>query len=240
MGNKYGYPIANWLDESTYPDSKKMSGPEMAWEYIRRNPEYQKDFEKCKNPPSLRYKWNLVSKWFRENSAANTLLDPMDDKPSDIKSRLKYRPTIFLSSTYGQRDNIISPFFWKNDIGAIFNLDQPISPQTKTVEKYLIKEQKKRKIKISHSTPNRGAHLIFWRIIDAKAQKIPPREIRKFFKFKKSDYDAEVEVDQLKDRLRDALDWRDSRYIALVNLRQPSPPKKQKKRRIKATKPIPK
>jgi len=238
METEYGDPIADCRDESTYPNPEKMNGPELAWEYIRRNPEYQKDFETCKNPPSLRYKWNLCSKWFRKRSGILKLLDPKEDKPRGLISYLKYGPIIFDGP--GQNAQITSPLVHKNELGAVFNLDQPIAPQIKSIKDALEREQDKRGIKVSSSRPHRRAHLIFWKILDAKAQKVSEEEIRKIFKFKKSDYDAEVEVNQLKDRLRDACNWRDSKYITLVNLRKPNPPKKQKKRKTKATKPIPK
>ena len=226
MGNKYGYPIADWLDESSYPDPEKLNGPEFAWEYIRRNPEYQKDFETCKNPPSLRYKWNLISKWFREGHGISKMLDPKEDKPRALNLRLKFRPTIIELFAKGRENSIVSPFQFKNDIVVVFNLDQPIRQQTESVDEYLRNEQKKRKIAPSSSKPKLSKHKLFWQIIDAKSQKVPPRKIRKIFKFK---YEYDLGVDELKGKLKQALEWRDSNFIKLVNLPKEKPKKGKKK-----------
>jgi hypothetical protein len=45
-------PLANWKNRSEYPDPKNASGVEWAWEFLRRNQDYQKDYDLYKNFPS--------------------------------------------------------------------------------------------------------------------------------------------------------------------------------------------
>ncbi|HEV3444258.1 MAG TPA: DUF6499 domain-containing protein, partial [Gemmataceae bacterium] len=37
--------LPDWTDATKYPDSKKTSGRAWAWEFLRRNPEYQKTWD---------------------------------------------------------------------------------------------------------------------------------------------------------------------------------------------------
>jgi hypothetical protein len=39
-------PIANWKDEQAYPRGNKISARRWAWEFLRRNPNYQEDWAK--------------------------------------------------------------------------------------------------------------------------------------------------------------------------------------------------
>ena len=47
-------PFANWKNPSEYPNPKNANGSRWAWEFLRRNPQYQKDYEKYKNLPPLK------------------------------------------------------------------------------------------------------------------------------------------------------------------------------------------
>lgn len=44
MAKKKKFP-PNWTDPSAYPDPEKTDGGQWAWEFIRRNPKYQKDYK---------------------------------------------------------------------------------------------------------------------------------------------------------------------------------------------------
>ena len=45
---KYPYPIKDFTKPKQYPDPDKRSSALLAWEFLRRNPKYQKDFDKFK------------------------------------------------------------------------------------------------------------------------------------------------------------------------------------------------
>ncbi|WP_376707427.1 transcriptional regulator domain-containing protein [Bradyrhizobium elkanii] len=36
--------VADWRSEQAYPDARKAEAPDIAWEWLRRNREYQKDY----------------------------------------------------------------------------------------------------------------------------------------------------------------------------------------------------
>ncbi|MFA5593272.1 MAG: DUF6499 domain-containing protein [Micavibrio sp.] len=38
--------LPDWRDKSQYPDPRSTSNKQWAWEFLRRNPDYQKDFYK--------------------------------------------------------------------------------------------------------------------------------------------------------------------------------------------------
>lgn len=40
--NAYPYPIHDWQDPALYPEPMALDGPGWAWEFLRRNPEYQR------------------------------------------------------------------------------------------------------------------------------------------------------------------------------------------------------
>ena len=44
MPKKKTFP-PDWKDKSAYPNPKKTSGNQWAWEFLRRNPKYQKDYK---------------------------------------------------------------------------------------------------------------------------------------------------------------------------------------------------
>ena len=43
-GSGFG-PFANWKDETQYPDSESTDIEQLVWEFIRRNPVYQADWQ---------------------------------------------------------------------------------------------------------------------------------------------------------------------------------------------------
>lgn len=211
---EFGYPITDWQDESAYPDPKKMNGPELAWEYIRRNPKYQMDFKRWRKATSVRTRLGLVNKWFRGERGISKMLDPKIGKPRGLKLRLKCRPTIIELEASGPTNLMVSPFHYKNDIVAVFNLNQTIDPQIKSVKEHLTKEQKIRKIKPIKSSPKRQPQKIYWRILDARASGIELKKIsRILFNLEEDDNRT------IKDYINDALKWRDENFLNLVNLR---------------------
>lgn len=48
---EYPYPIQDWTDPKAYPTADALSPSEWAWEFLRRNPEYQALFDQFKTLP---------------------------------------------------------------------------------------------------------------------------------------------------------------------------------------------
>ena len=54
MKKKYPFAIKNWKKPEQYPDSRTMSKQELAWEFIRRNPDYQSNCDDLKEANRLK------------------------------------------------------------------------------------------------------------------------------------------------------------------------------------------
>lgn len=59
-------PGADWRSEKAYPDAKRAEAVDIAWEWLRRNDEYQRDYmglamnERSGAPPDhFRQQWGL-------------------------------------------------------------------------------------------------------------------------------------------------------------------------------------
>ena len=48
MKKQYPFAIKDWKKPEQYPDSNAMSKQELAWEFIRRNPDYQSNYDDLK------------------------------------------------------------------------------------------------------------------------------------------------------------------------------------------------
>ena len=65
----------NWRDESAYPSkADDLSPSQWAWEFLRRNADYQKDYEHFANLPSYNANGSKTVKWHRVH--ANWWDDP--------------------------------------------------------------------------------------------------------------------------------------------------------------------
>jgi len=68
------YTIKNWENEKLYPSPGKLTWKLWAWEFLRRNPEYQNCWDdKDQNP-------GVAEKQFRVKSFCN----PLKDNPKKI------------------------------------------------------------------------------------------------------------------------------------------------------------
>ncbi|MCH7501271.1 MAG: hypothetical protein IH886_14925 [Nitrospinae bacterium] len=225
MSKQYGNPIHDFRDESSYPDPTKLSGPLLAWELIRRNPEYQQDYEVWKKNTSHETELKLFSKWFggshiwfeKSNDVFLLMFDPKEDKPYLFDLFFKHAPYAF--DCRGGKPSpypdyyLVSRLMRKTDYGAFFDLTMPLHPQIKMIKEFLQRKQKEKNIKPSRSIPNRSIHKVYWRIIDAKSSDAKPKEIRKVLKLIKND-----DHDQFKECLKQALKWRNSDFRKLASL----------------------
>ena len=159
MNKKYGYSIADWKDESTYPDPTKLSGPLLAWELIRRNPEYQQDFEAWKKARTEEAQSELFNKWFggshiwfeKSNNVFLWMFDPKEDNPFLFDLFFKHAPYAF--DCRGGKPSpypdyyLVSRLMRKTDYGAFFDLTMPLHPQIEMIKEFLQRKQKEKKIK---------------------------------------------------------------------------------------------
>lgn len=53
---------SRWRSSETYDYLDSLDAPDLAWEWLRRNPEYQQDYTRADSPPlrhELHRKWGL-------------------------------------------------------------------------------------------------------------------------------------------------------------------------------------
>ena len=87
----YPYPIKDFTKPKQYPDPDKKSSALLAWEFLRRNPKYQEDFDKFKKLKSPSAKRKLQEKWL-PGIPSFTLFDPKDNQPRGLKLALTHAP----------------------------------------------------------------------------------------------------------------------------------------------------
>ena len=194
----------DWRNENDYKyvSSSSLSEIEFyAWQFLRRNPEYQQDYEKelakynereRNTPPDEREFgsiWGLLpedpkiaTKWGLE-----ALINPNENSPFMLFDRKygrlilgkNYRTLIGYPEEYESVSESMVP---DNKVAIVFEMRLPITPQIKLAQKYLIEFQKEIKktthIKIKKFIKPRVSNWPdYLRVYDAYADGVAPIEI---------------------------------------------------------------
>ena len=209
---KYPYPIKDFTKPKQYPDPDKRSSALLAWEFLRRNPKYQEDFDKFKKLKSPSAKRKFLEKWL-PGLPLLTLFDPKDNQPRGLKLALTHAPRFAVPKGKGF-GNIES--LYKGDVFVTFNLNVPIKRQLDKTQKFLERQRKEQKIKPIEKNYQRQLFPLYCRILDAKAENKSDGFLAKFFYGyrKRNDIDS---LRTLKDNLVTARLLRDSNYIFLAD-----------------------
>jgi len=206
-GKDYPYPISNWEELKNYPTLKNTSMDQWAWEFLRRNPDYQKawDFKNNKGLSS------------GEEFGIRFLCDPLDNNPYIPKT--KYSPFLqFLMGSWNMLSvgatidskGPMNPYV----VSATFDIRRPIQPQIASAQRILKNYQKLKGIKFGNK---RKEHFIeYLRILDSRAAGIKPKRIKEVL-FNSKKYSSEkFDVEStFKDRNKRALEYRNSLYFIL-------------------------
>ena len=192
----------NWRNLEDYAWVKNLTPSQWAWEFLRRNPDYVKAYDRhchafseyVKNP-QVKYD-DLAVEWGIDNGYH----DPEEDNPV-----IKWLPAAGIGFTMainfppakkGSRHTV--GMIMPNDAGyipATFNVYQPIKPQIDAVKKEL--QQLQKELKVSGKEvrkafkPRRDEWIILLRALDAAAEISKPtdKEIaRLLFTGKDEDY----------------------------------------------------
>ena len=128
--------LPDWLpdgqDVDQYPDPEQATAEQWAWEYLRRNSDYQKDYKKAQSQPEelinttgdlmavLGQKWGLFVIW-----------DPAMRDLSQIPLFVaQWGPSII---EYVEKDGVCMNAPWvpssKNEVAVIFDRSKPTEPQ---------------------------------------------------------------------------------------------------------------
>ena len=114
----YPYHIKNWKTAKEYPSLTKMNGVALAWEFLRRNPDYQKDFDDF-SKVALGIKYNhvrrkIMDKWFSNPPTKSFVPNPLDDKPKGLGLFLDKYPRCYQTITN-------NPTKYPNDKVVVFD-----------------------------------------------------------------------------------------------------------------------
>lgn len=217
---KYPYPIKDWMIKEQYPTPKAMKGHAMAWEYLRRNKEYQEEYDNIQKNKKLKgkYGWfdrSKLKKWFRQPPTISFIPNPLDDKPKGLGLFLEIYPRC-----YQEVNGRVEVIRRKGDKVIVFNLNIPLERQLVDAKKFLKSELKKSGIKPKEAGAKRDAMRRYWRVLDAKAKNVSNREIGNFFYGEHIETDNTFPHERAKGDYQRACEFRDETYISLIDLPQ--------------------
>ena len=206
-GKGYPYSIAEWEDPKNYPPPQNTSMDQWAWEFLRRNPDYQKAWDSK----------NIKGLSSGEEFGIRFLCDPLNDNPFEQKTKgepvlqfLVGNANMFLIGATIERKGPMNPY----EVFASFDVRRPIQPQIEFAQNFLKNYQKIKDIKFGSHRKN---HFVeYLRILDARAAGIKPKFIKEALfnskKYSSQNFDIES---TFRDRNKRALEYRDSFYLSL-------------------------
>jgi hypothetical protein len=226
--------LPDWRDASGYPDPESTSRQQWAWEFLRRNSQYQSDwnqrempdyavyFKQQKIDPSDKEIYMLVlgTKW----GLACYAPDPSIDVPEVL---LFLETDVAAATTYEDVQKIgrmpYSPGDWPF-VNVVFDLELPIHSQIETTKEFLRKTQKnfidRGKVELkkgSHRFP--GGRLLrdYLRCLDGEAGGASLKEIAEVvFPMINNDYPDLQAQQKVRDNLTAAKKLVNSKYRYLA------------------------
>ena len=170
------YP-PDWRKKSSYEHLKTHTPSQWAWEFLRRNKNYIKDWSTSKDKDNLR----LALKW----GVAGLLKDPAKTY-QDIKQDpdgIGFDPpggfeTMTMGKTKEEKEHLFCglPNFKTGEQNFQFNFLLPINPQIKCAKEMLLKLQKRAKGRRAFK-PRPDEWITLLRVLDAKAEGARDKEI---------------------------------------------------------------
>ena len=177
--------LPGWTNPDEYPDPETTSLHQWAWEFLRRNPEYQKDYDTYKKLPDR-------SLWENGNSPE---LEPGETKEEYAdRSKLAHKSPLYFDlplKYFGFPPNMLNPakqelppqtkfkfegpnYFvtfhagessqhslapgHPSEVVCNFRLTHPIGPQLKAVKLLLTKQQRRFQSKHKHDNTRKRSH----------------------------------------------------------------------------------
>jgi hypothetical protein len=198
--------LPDWRNASPYPDLKNTGGQQWAWEFLRRNPEYQRLRARLK-PQSKPAK--ILGFKVKFHIMTMDLTPPPSPSENEPKDLIFEKPFILYR---GPSKSGPIPLDWaieQNQLIALFNLSWPISPQVAHLKKALVQAAKEshQRAKFRRTVRHYQNYL---RVLDAKLAHARNKEIAGVLYSKLSDDSALQRVRDDFDaatRLRDKDFW---------------------------------
>jgi hypothetical protein len=188
----------DWRNPKDYEFTQSLNPHQWAWEFLRRNPEYRKDWQlaleeylrqyprkviRIRGPGFAIHSGRSMEKW-----GITAYTNPEEDNPREVRFLRKpeIRGLVFGDIIVPHKPSH-PPFFWMKDnpeipwairlqetqVAAIFNLDLPLKPQFRAIKKDLEKIVPSVVVDRHHQ----DNWCIYLMILDAKAKEIANREI---------------------------------------------------------------
>jgi hypothetical protein len=130
--------LPEWDQEDQYPNADKMDLEDWAWEFLRRNRKYQKNWEMARKNPSLKNK-------FAEHWGLIELASPVFSRECNFLLNFTTSPRPRFS---GQK-LAGGSFVWKlgastekSECGFIVDLSAPVEPQVQFIRRHMESAQK--------------------------------------------------------------------------------------------------
>lgn len=167
----------DWLQDSDYQFVLDLPPLNLVWQLVRRNPEYLKSWAQANEMfGSSHLTGNFfLLKRYGEPWLLERIIDPKLDAPA-----LEW--TVFpdpILLTRSRRSHDYLSLKYKAKIAVGYDLEMPLTPQFKAVEKDLRRRQKEGKIEVERPSNNNPKWINYFRILDARADGVSYEDIGK-------------------------------------------------------------
>lgn len=206
-------PFADWRKPEEYADPDSINPKQWAWEFLRRNPQYQNDFNK--------FRREIESDGFPIINQENILmaekygLSFIFSNPNDDFSQVRPEALRFLKT--GSQVRYVGRIFQsqkKGEVALKFDVTKPIEPQIQSAKTTLNFERKR----LGFKDPNHHIKKFatYLRVLDAEQSGIPPNKIASIiFPNIINEYPDYAGAKRVFDALESAKRYRDHDFIYL-------------------------
>lgn len=198
--------LPDWRDVSQYPVPDTTEPRQWAWEFLRRNAEYQNDFEKSDSEP---HKYGLEFE-----AAPPSKNNPFDDR------LFAFRPISRIVYDYDDSGST-RVWFEENEVAILFDLSKSISSQTSEAKRQLQLLQGTSGLKGKQTRPPYDRFTRHLRILDAVFSDATTKEIATvLFPDIGNEYPDFLGNDMVKKNIKQAQMWRDEGYKYIVKSKE--------------------
>jgi hypothetical protein len=189
--------LPDWRNESAYPNPKNTRAQQWAWEFLRRNSEYQRLHKQLIKPKSKSAK--ILGFKAKFHIMATDLTRPPPPSENEPKDLIFDMPFILYRGPSKSGPIPLEGFaIEQNQLLAVFNLSWPISPQVAIVKRALLQSAKETHQRVKFRLTVRH-YQTYLRVLDAKLANASNKEIARVLYSKLSDHHSALQ------RVRDDL-----------------------------------
>jgi len=175
----------DWRDENDYEFTKKLTPQGWAWEFLRRNPDYQKDWKELLKRYQHETKRNSVPDRIDVKGAAtkwgfflDDLINPILDNPFPEPDWPIFK---IPGGIYSSGDYILLSYLKPEEVAVVFDLSKPLKSQLENYKVQLENLQNEILRKKGNKIPKPKTRFenlaTFLRVYDAKSDNSKHKEI---------------------------------------------------------------